>query len=74
MLYFNVAGLYFFVYLLYIIWPIIALILLSCLIKFRFALPTTIVLVVSLLFLGPLFYATAGVLIAVIGFLYFISM
>jgi hypothetical protein len=42
--------------------------------KFRFALPLTATLVISLLVIGGPFYTFAGLLFAVIGIFYFLSM
>jgi hypothetical protein len=74
MSYFGTAGLYAITYLLHLVWPIVALILLSAMMKFRFALPLTVALVVSLLIIGGPFYTFAGLVVAIVGIFYFLSM
>lgn len=74
MSYFGTAGLYAITFLLHLVWPIVALILFSAMMKFRFALPLTATLVISLLVIGGPFYTFAGLLFAVIGIFYFLSM
>ncbi len=74
MSYFGTAGLYAITYLLHLVWPIVALIVLSTMMKFRYSLPLTVALVVSLIVIGGPYYTFAGLLVAIIGIFYFISM
>jgi hypothetical protein len=73
MSYFSSAGLAFFLYLLYFVWPIALLIMTSTLLKFRFGLPITIAIVTTSLLLGGPVFVFTGIMVALFFVLFLIS-
>lgn len=73
MSYFSSAGLAFFLYLLYFVWPIALLIMTSTLLKFRFGLPVTIAIVTTALLLGGPIFVFTGIMVAIFFVLFLIS-